>query len=251
MDEEPIGPEHDLADEDEWWSFGTEEPKRVVAVRDLDLVADDKWPDALRLLALEPATWQALREPGGYTAWWISRYALLEGRAPRLAYGFGPRSRRSVRPASFGAGRRTRGGCRVRTHLEIKDASDASDCWTASAMLLGLSRMGFPYAPTQLWPGLSMCRWSTPGPCAGLVRRSCGRGGLRGPRAHGCWPCCHPTASWPHWTTMPPNRWPSSGSAAGLGIAGDVTGGELVRGRNSARWSLPPSCWVSSCRLKA
>ncbi|SMD26832.1 sacsin N-terminal ATP-binding-like domain-containing protein [Kibdelosporangium aridum] len=128
VDEEPIGPEHDLADEDEWWSFGTEEPKRVVAVRDLDLVADDKWPDALRLLALEPATWQALREPGGYTAWWISRYALLDGRAPRFWRTASAHDLVGLYdPLPIELGDELAAAAGVRTHLEIKDASDAED----------------------------------------------------------------------------------------------------------------------------
>jgi hypothetical protein len=52
-------------------------------VRDLDLVADHAWPQALELLAAEPATWQALHEPGGYTGWWIAHHALLDGEPPR------------------------------------------------------------------------------------------------------------------------------------------------------------------------
>ncbi|ONI78991.1 hypothetical protein ALI144C_28340 [Actinosynnema sp. ALI-1.44] len=127
VDEEPIGPEHDLADEEEWWSFG-EEPKRVVAVRDLDLVADDKWPDALRLLAMEPATWQALREPGGYTAWWISRYALLEGRAPRFWRTASASDLIGLYdPLPLDLGDDLAAAAGVRTHLEIKDATDAAD----------------------------------------------------------------------------------------------------------------------------
>ena len=128
VDEEPIGPEHDLADEDEWWSFGTDEPTRVVAVRDLDLVADDKWPQALRLLALEPATWQALREPGGYTAWWISRYASLNGRAPRQWRTAGAADLvglYDLLDLDLGDDLATAAG--VRTGLVVKDASDAAD----------------------------------------------------------------------------------------------------------------------------
>jgi hypothetical protein len=127
VDEEPIGPEHDLADEDEWWSSG-EEPKRVVAVRDLDLVADDKWPDALRLLALEPATWRALQEPGGYTHWWISRYALLEGRAPREWRTAGASDLIGLYdPLPLDLGDELAAAAGVRTGLDIKDAADAAD----------------------------------------------------------------------------------------------------------------------------
>jgi len=83
VDEEPHGPDHDLADEAGWWDAHDEPPARLTAVRDLDLVADDAWPAALRLLAAEPDTWRALHEPGGYTGWWIAHHALLAGRAPR------------------------------------------------------------------------------------------------------------------------------------------------------------------------
>jgi hypothetical protein len=81
-DNEPTGPDHDLADESAWWeSVG--EPDRVVAVRDLDLVADDSWPTALRLLSSDPVTMAALRVPEGYTSWWLARYAVLAGQSPR------------------------------------------------------------------------------------------------------------------------------------------------------------------------
>ncbi|MEV4310930.1 hypothetical protein [Actinocrispum sp. NPDC049592] len=128
VDDEPIGPEHDLADEDDWWASLTEEPKTVVAVRDLDLVADDKWPDALRLLAMEPATWRALREPGGYTAWWISRYALLNGRPPREWRTAGASDLVGLYdPLDLELGDELASAAGVRTGLAIKDASDAAD----------------------------------------------------------------------------------------------------------------------------
>ncbi|MGQ0837004.1 sacsin N-terminal ATP-binding-like domain-containing protein [Actinokineospora sp.] len=82
VDEAPTGPDHDLADEAAWWDARPEPPARVLAVRDLDLVTDDAWPRALRLLAGEPETWRALHEPGGHTGWWIARHALLDGAAP-------------------------------------------------------------------------------------------------------------------------------------------------------------------------
>ncbi|WP_112270249.1 sacsin N-terminal ATP-binding-like domain-containing protein [Lentzea terrae] len=81
IDDEPSGPDHDLPDESTWWSSMPDEPRRVVAVRDLDLVAD--WPAALRLLASDPVTWRAVTEPDGYTGWWIARHASLAGKAPR------------------------------------------------------------------------------------------------------------------------------------------------------------------------
>ncbi len=81
VDESPTGPDHDLADEADWWDEQHEPPARMVAVRDLDLVADDAWPAAIRLLASEPDTWRALQD--GYTAWWIGNHAVLAGAAPR------------------------------------------------------------------------------------------------------------------------------------------------------------------------
>jgi hypothetical protein len=64
------------------------------AVRDLDLVAPDRWPAALALLA-GPALRAAVTEPirvltgtGGtlelpsYTSWWLSRREVLDGRRP-------------------------------------------------------------------------------------------------------------------------------------------------------------------------
>ncbi|ONF69671.1 sacsin N-terminal ATP-binding-like domain-containing protein [Amycolatopsis keratiniphila] len=81
-DDEPLEPEHGLPEEHEWWDSRERPPSRVLAVRDLDLVGDDAWPEALRLLAARPETWRALTEPGGHTGWWLARYALLDGHAP-------------------------------------------------------------------------------------------------------------------------------------------------------------------------
>ncbi|MER5503873.1 molecular chaperone Hsp90 [Streptomyces sp. NPDC002766] len=66
----------------------------LVAVRDLDLVDDDKWPQALSLLARPPlrdALTQPVRIllPDGthevvrpYTAWWLRGHPVLDGRRP-------------------------------------------------------------------------------------------------------------------------------------------------------------------------
>ncbi|QRP50536.1 sacsin N-terminal ATP-binding-like domain-containing protein [Amycolatopsis sp. FDAARGOS 1241] len=81
-DEEPHEPGHGLPDEEAWWDSFEREPATVLAIRDLDLVADDAWPDALRLIAARPETWQALHVPDGHARWWLSRYALLAGEAP-------------------------------------------------------------------------------------------------------------------------------------------------------------------------
>ena len=80
VDEAPEGPDHDLADEADWWDDQPEPPARLEAIRDLDLVADDAWPAAIRLLASEPDTWRVMRS--GYTAWWIAHHGLLAGEPP-------------------------------------------------------------------------------------------------------------------------------------------------------------------------
>ncbi|MFJ9536968.1 sacsin N-terminal ATP-binding-like domain-containing protein [Streptomyces sp. NPDC101225] len=66
----------------------------LIAVRDLDLVDDDKWPQALALLAQPPlrdALVQPVRVllPDGtheavrpYTAWWLRGHPVLDGRRP-------------------------------------------------------------------------------------------------------------------------------------------------------------------------
>jgi hypothetical protein len=86
VDDEPAGPDHDLDDEERWWDELPDEPSRVVAVRDLDLVDDDAWPATLALLAADPACRRALyaRPADGpsYTSWWLARNALLAGHRP-------------------------------------------------------------------------------------------------------------------------------------------------------------------------
>jgi hypothetical protein len=87
-EEEPSEAPNALVDAEHWWTEHEHArdhwpPARMTAVRDLDLVGDDAWPAALRLLAGNPDTLHALREPAGYTSWWISRYAKLAGHPPR------------------------------------------------------------------------------------------------------------------------------------------------------------------------
>ncbi|WP_245713591.1 sacsin N-terminal ATP-binding-like domain-containing protein [Nocardia vaccinii] len=76
---DPTGPDHHLDDEETWWETLTEDPAELVAVRDLDLVDDDAWPDALRLLLSEPRTRRCLADRDGYTAWWLRHHARIAG----------------------------------------------------------------------------------------------------------------------------------------------------------------------------
>jgi len=100
---DPDAPGHDLDGEEEWREDvldrlpAGDDPAVVaefVAVRDLDLVADDAWPRALDLLA-GPALRAAVVEPaivlvgGGrrvdvpsYTAWWLREHQVIGGRRP-------------------------------------------------------------------------------------------------------------------------------------------------------------------------
>ena len=79
VDDDAAAPDHDLDAEEQWWEAARPEPSRVTAVRDLVLVDPRQWAKALQLLCAEPETLAVLREPGGYTAWWLRRHALLDG----------------------------------------------------------------------------------------------------------------------------------------------------------------------------
>ncbi|MGH3630058.1 MAG: sacsin N-terminal ATP-binding-like domain-containing protein, partial [Sciscionella sp.] len=83
---DPVGPEHELPQEADWWRAIDAEvnpPARMLAIRDLDLVADDAWPTALRLIERDPAAREALHSGESHPAWWIARHGLLAGRPPR------------------------------------------------------------------------------------------------------------------------------------------------------------------------
>ena len=110
-------------------------------IRDLDLVADDAWPEALRLIAGERETWAALNADPG----WIARNALLAGRAPEewrladadgLAGLYDPVPDVGVRPEVLAA-------AGVRTELAVADLDDAADL---------LDRLGDP--DREVAPGL-------------------------------------------------------------------------------------------------
>lgn len=76
---DPTGPDHHLDDEETWWAGLSDDPPEIVAVRDLDLVDDAAWPEALwRLLNTEHIRPQ-LADPESYTAWWLRRYARIDG----------------------------------------------------------------------------------------------------------------------------------------------------------------------------
>ncbi|WP_141807482.1 sacsin N-terminal ATP-binding-like domain-containing protein [Nocardia bhagyanarayanae] len=76
---DPTGPDHHLDDEEAWWASLPEEPAEFAAVRDLDLIDDIAWPDALHQLLAVPKTRRLLADPDGYTAWWLRRHARLDG----------------------------------------------------------------------------------------------------------------------------------------------------------------------------
>lgn len=75
----PSGPDHDLDDEENWWDTLREDPEKIDAVRDLDLVDPTLWPRALSLLIEDPTTRPLLDDANGYTAWWLRRHAELGG----------------------------------------------------------------------------------------------------------------------------------------------------------------------------
>ena len=89
VEEEPAEADAGFADSAQWWidqeAARPEQwpPARFVGIRDLDLVAEDAWPAALRLLTDDADTLRALQDPDGYPAWWIARFAALSGEPPR------------------------------------------------------------------------------------------------------------------------------------------------------------------------
>lgn len=136
-DEDPAEPDHGLPEETDWWHGLRSLPDRVLAVRDLDLVADNAWSEVLRLLASDRDTWRALTEPGGYTGWWVARNALLAGAAPldwrlpsatRLAGLYDPLP-------DVGLGEEAARAAGVRSEVTVEDVDDAADL---------LDRLGTP-----------------------------------------------------------------------------------------------------------
>ncbi len=137
-DPHPDGPDHDLDGEQQWWAQAHgadgEPPARLLAIRDLDLVDDQRWPVALRRIAADPGGLAALRQPGGYTGWWLARHARLGGHPPpywRLAGAVGLAGLYDVVPP-FDAISRDTGdallaAAGVRTGLSVSGPADAAD----------------------------------------------------------------------------------------------------------------------------
>ena len=78
-EEYPTGPDHDLPDEEQWWSTLDDPPQTLSAVRDLDLVDPDRWPAALSLLVESADAATLLADRSGYTCWWLRHYAVVDG----------------------------------------------------------------------------------------------------------------------------------------------------------------------------
>lgn len=75
-----------LPDLDEWLDRRPGPPGPVTAVLDLDLVDDDCWPQALALLAGDPAVRAAVCAGGdgpSYPGWWLGEFATVDGAALR------------------------------------------------------------------------------------------------------------------------------------------------------------------------
>ncbi|MFD4367147.1 sacsin N-terminal ATP-binding-like domain-containing protein [Rhodococcus sp. NPDC058521] len=75
----PSGPDHDLADEELWWESLSDDPEVFEGVRDLDLVDESHWAEALELLLHEPVTRRLVMDRDGYTAWWLRHHAVVAG----------------------------------------------------------------------------------------------------------------------------------------------------------------------------
>lgn len=90
-DDAPTEPTHLLDDEESWWAQLPAEPETMVAVRDLDLVAPDRWVQAIDMMLARPSIAAAFDDPEGYTCWWIRRYARVAGLSPaQYTDGHGP-----------------------------------------------------------------------------------------------------------------------------------------------------------------
>lgn len=71
-----------LPDLEEWLDRRPGPPGAVTAVLDLDLVDGDRWPQALALLAADPAVRTAVRPAAdgpSYPGWWLGEFAIVDG----------------------------------------------------------------------------------------------------------------------------------------------------------------------------
>jgi hypothetical protein len=136
VDDDPAGPDPDLDDAYTWWDSRPEPPRRVRAVRDLDLIADGAWPAALALLAADRGTRAALLEPGGHTGWWIARHARLDGERPgqrrlpsadALAGLYDPVTIDALAVGTGAVDEAVLAAAGVRAGLSVADAEDAAD----------------------------------------------------------------------------------------------------------------------------
>ncbi len=129
-DPHPQRPDHELDDEELWWAqTGGDPPAPMLAVRDLDLIDDGCWPAALRRIAADPAGLAALRQPGGYTGWWLARHARFGGYPPpnwRLAGAVALEGLYDVVPVCD-IDEALLAAAGVRTTLGITGAADATD----------------------------------------------------------------------------------------------------------------------------
>lgn len=79
-DETPTGPDHELPDEEQWWAQCADEPQTLAAVRDLDLVDEAAWDEAISVLANDPETASIVADRAGYTAWWLRNHGVIGDR---------------------------------------------------------------------------------------------------------------------------------------------------------------------------
>ncbi|WLP93176.1 ATP-binding protein [Gordonia sp. NB41Y] len=78
-DELPVGPDHELPDEEQWWESLPDAPETLCAIRDLDLVDPDRWASALTLMATDERLAPAFTGRADYTPWWLRHFAEVDG----------------------------------------------------------------------------------------------------------------------------------------------------------------------------
>jgi len=86
---DPLDEDVDLPDLDEWLDLTRAQTQGqgppLMALTDLDLVDDDRWPAALALIASDRSARDCLSGNGSalsYSGWWLSRNALIQGHPP-------------------------------------------------------------------------------------------------------------------------------------------------------------------------